>query len=142
AAPEADEAGAVLLVVADLDPLEPGLFQLAGQVGELRRLEQRALVLDAGEEGQADRLGRIAARGQPAELALEALDLLEEMGEAGAGQPRRRCLPFMAVAPVPAAVTVSRRALPGAVRRHQAELPGVLDALDQEGLVLAIILEV
>src|SRR5436305_1298569 len=121
---EADIERAVVLVPADDHPVEAGGLDHLGDPLDLLGIGERQLVLDAVLERDLDRVRRIAARDELLEVLAEERDLLQEEGQPGAGQPAA-----VAIAVVPVAV-------------RDVELPGVLDAIHQIDLVLAVVLEI
>ncbi len=118
---QADGEGAVLLVLRHLDVGEPLRLERRGEPTHPRLVLQGGLAGEPVQQRQLERLLGVAAAHQPLEVVAEALHLLEEVRQAGAGERVRRL-----------AVAVS----------FQGDLPAALDAVDEEGLVLAVVLEV
>src|SRR5262245_58977851 len=104
AAREADEARAVLFVLADLDFAEPGLLDLPRNCIEPRRIGERGLVADLSTQRDPQGLRRETARNETVHVLPEDLDLLQEVGEARSRQPVARSVP-PTVSPVPVNVT-------------------------------------
>src|SRR5690606_31310746 len=114
---EGDRPHPVLLVAAHLDRLVAGLLEQRRRGAYPGLVLQRLLVDQPALQRRLERLLREAAGGEPLEIGADAVDAIEEVAEAGAGE-QPHLLPL------------------------DLELEALLDALDQVVAVLAVVLEV